>query len=58
MINECGTLCEIRIGRENQSTWIKTPQCHFVYHKSHMTCFRIECEPKLMVINYDKKHGN
>lgn len=27
-----------RIGRRNQSTRRKEPQCQFVHHKSHMTC--------------------
>jgi hypothetical protein len=36
MINECGAIGGIRIGKVNLSTWRKSTQCHFVHNKLHM----------------------
>jgi hypothetical protein len=35
--DECGTVDGMRIGRGNRILGENLPQCHFVYHKSHMT---------------------
>jgi hypothetical protein len=39
MINDCGTVCGMRIGGEGRGIKIlaeNVPQCHFVNHESHM----------------------
>jgi hypothetical protein len=45
MINECGALGGIRIGRETEVLERRPPQCHFTHHKSHMTWSGNESEP-------------
>jgi hypothetical protein len=37
IINECGAAGGMTIGRGNQSTPRKPPQCHFIHHKFHKT---------------------
>jgi hypothetical protein len=38
MIDKYEAVGGIRIGRGNQILGGNLPQCHFVHHKSHMTC--------------------
>jgi hypothetical protein len=42
MINECGAIGGIKISVEAEVLGEIPPQCHFVHHKSHMTCPEIE----------------
>jgi hypothetical protein len=35
--DECGTVGEMRIGKETEVLEENVLQCHFVHHKSHMT---------------------
>jgi hypothetical protein len=37
MIDECGAVGGIRIGRKTEELGENLPKCHFVRHKSHMT---------------------
>jgi hypothetical protein len=37
MINDCGAIGGMRNGRGKQVIGENKCQCHFVYHKSHMT---------------------
>jgi hypothetical protein len=37
MVDECGAVVGMRIGRGNGSTGKTLRQCHFVHEKSHMT---------------------
>jgi hypothetical protein len=39
---ECGAVGGMRIGRGAEVLAESLPQCHFVHHKSHMTCPMLE----------------
>jgi hypothetical protein len=43
--DECGAVGGMRICRETEVLGENLPQCHFVYHKSHMTWPRLEPGP-------------
>jgi hypothetical protein len=45
MINECGAVGVMRIGRETD-VWGENPlQCHFIHNETHMTWSRTETGP-------------
>jgi hypothetical protein len=43
--DECGAVCGMRIGRGTEVLGKTLPQCHFFYHKSHVTWPGLESGP-------------